>query len=122
MKSYKRLFDAILLLGLLGLMSISILPKSMVMSNDAQMILLALVFILVSAFIAFLWREHPADERELLHVARASRLGYVIGCAVLIIALVWQQVVGHHDDPTAAVALFAMIATKLIMQSRFDRP
>ena len=119
MKKYKSLFDIILLLGLGIIAFLAVAPHAVVMPSALQMLLLAIVLVLTSGFLVFLWREQPDDERELQNQALASRWAYLIGSVVLILALVIQSI-KHDLDPVIPVALLAMIATKVIVQRNKD--
>ena len=119
MKKYKSLLDIVLLLGLSVIAFLAVAPHAIVMPSALQMLLLAIVLVLISGFLVFLWREQPGDERELHNQAMASRAAYMIGSVVLIIALVLQSL--RHDlDPAIPVAILAMIATKVIVQRNKD--
>lgn len=119
MKKYKQLLDLILLVSLLGISLIAVAPKTLVMPTSLQMLLLAVVFGLVAGFLVLLWREQPGDEREALNQALASRVAYIVGAVVLIIAMVFESL-QHHLDPALPIALLAMIATKIIIQRNRD--
>jgi len=119
MKKYKSLLDILLLLGLGTIAFLAVAPDTVIMPSSLQMILLAVVLVLISGFLVFLWREQPSDERELQNQALASRWAYLTGSCVLILALVIQSL--RHDlDPTVPIALLTMIATKIIVQSNKD--
>ncbi|MBA3679234.1 hypothetical protein H0W80_03555 [Candidatus Saccharibacteria bacterium] len=119
MKKYKSLLDVILLLGLGVITLLALAPHTIIMPTSLQMLLLAVVIVLISGFLIFLWREQPNDERELQNQALASRWAYLVGSVVLILALVYQSL-KHGLDPAIPIALIAMIATKIIVQSYKD--
>lgn len=119
MKKYKSLLDIVLLLGLSTIAILAIAPKTFVMPTSLQMLILAIVLGLIATFLVLLWREQPDDEREMQNQALASRSAYIVGSLVLIAALIIQSL--HHDlDSAIPVALFAMIATKIIVQRTKD--
>jgi len=111
--------DIVLLLGLSVIAYLAVAPNTVVMPSALQMILLAIVLVLVSGFLIFLWREQPEDERELQNQALASRWAYIIGSSVLIVALLIQSL-KHDLDPAIPIALLSMIATKIIVQRNKD--
>lgn len=119
MKKYKQLLDVVLLTGLVVLSAVAIAPKTLVMPSSLQMGVLAAVIGLIATFLTLLWREHPADEREAQNQATASRLAYVVGSIVLIVSLIMQSLT-HTLDPAVPLALFAMIATKVVVQRQSD--
>lgn len=120
MKKYKSLLDIVLLLGLGAIAFLAVAPHAIIMPSALQMLLLAVVLVLVSGFLVFLWREKPNDERELQNQALASRWAYLVGSVVLILALVYQSL-NHNLDPAIPIALIAMIATKIIVQRFKDK-
>jgi xanthine/uracil permease len=121
MKKYKTLFD-ILLVILLGFLTVAtIMPEVLsFMPNAVQMALFVIAFGLVALFLVFIWREKPQDEREAQNQQVASRAAYVVGCLVLIIALVYEAFT-HTLDSFVPVALLAMIITKIIVQNIKNR-
>ena len=119
MKKYRRLFDFILLAALAGMSLLAIAPKTVVMPTSLQMFLLAIVLALTAGFLALLWREQPADEREAVNQTAASRLAYMTGVVFLIIVLVVQSF-QHALDSALPVALLLMIGTKVIAQRTKD--
>ena len=115
MKKYKPALDLILLLGLAIVSALAIAPKSFVMPNSVQMLILTILLLLIATFLLLLWRENPDDEREANNQASASRSAYIVGAIALIIALLIQSL-KHDIDSAVPVALLAMIATKIITQ------
>lgn len=119
MKKYKSLFDIVLLASLTVMAALTIAPKTLVMPTSLQMLLLATVLGLVASFLVLFWREQPDDEREVYNQALASRLAYVVGATVLIIAMLIESL--HHQlDPAIPITLLAMIITKIIVQRTKD--
>ncbi len=115
MKKYRQLFDIVLLVSLSLASVTAIMPKAIVMTTAVQMMFLTIVIGLIAAFLVLLWRERPDDERELQNQALASRMAYIVGSLVLIVALIIQSL-NHQLDPVIPIALLAMIATKIILQ------
>ena len=119
MKKYKPLLDIILMISLASMALLTIAPKTFVMPTSFQMLLLAIVLGLLAGFLALLWREQPADEREAYNQAMASRSAYIVGAIVLIVAMLVESL--HHKlDPAIPIALLTMIATKIIIQRNRD--
>ena len=123
MRNYKikRLLLDGLLLACLALMSwVAIAPDVVIsMPTSQQMILLTVIVVLVAVFLVVFWREHPSDEREAKNQASASRMAYFVGAIVLVGALFIQSL-QHDVDGAIPVALFAMIATKVLSQRYQD--
>ena len=119
MKKYRAALDFILILSLTVVCALALAPKSFVMPNSAQMLILTILLGFISAFLVLLWRENPRDEREAVNQASASRAAYVVGAVVLIIALIIQNL-EHKIDPAVPLALLAMISTKVFIQRMMD--
>jgi cobalamin synthase len=120
MKNARVLFDGLLVLLLIVLSVAALGPFGITMPNSLQMMLFFAAFGFVSAFVVLAWRERPADERETYNLLGASRLAYIAGCGVLIIALL-VDAFRHSVDPAVLLALLVMIATKLGAQWFQDR-
>lgn len=119
MKKYRTALDFVLILSLALVCALALAPKSFVMPNSAQMLILTILLGLIAAFLVLLWRENPRDEREAVNQASASRAAYVVGAVVLIIALIIQSL-NHKIDPAVPLALLAMISTKVFIQRMMD--
>lgn len=115
MKRYRSTLDIVLLVGLAGLAFLTISPHALLMPTPLQMIILAIVLVLLTAFLALLWRDHPHDEREAFNQALASRTAYVAGTCVLILTLIIQSF-RHALDAAVPIALLSMIAAKILVQ------
>ena len=119
MKKYRAALDFILILSLTVVCALALAPKSFVMPNSAQMLILTILLGFIATFLVLLWRENPDDEREAANQSSASRLAYVVGAVVLIIALIIQSL-EHKIDPAVPLALLAMISTKVFIQRMMD--
>jgi hypothetical protein len=120
MKKYKNLLDIVLLLGLATLTAVALAPKKLVMPTSLQMIILCAVIVLLGGFMALVWREDPADEREAENQSDASRVGYLVGVAVLIASLAYKSI-AHHDVGIEPLALMSMIGAKILIQRHRDK-
>jgi hypothetical protein len=120
MKNHNLITD-VLMLGVLGTISaLAIAPKELLMPNSVQMALLVALLALLVSFMTVVWREDPADERELQNQSTASRYAYLVGICLLVIALVAQSL-DHKVDPVVPITLFGMIATKITVQNHKNR-
>ncbi len=119
MKKYRAALDFILILSLTVVCALAIAPKSFVMPNSAQMLILTILLGFIATFLVLLWRENPDDEREAANQSSASRVAYVVGAVVLIIALIIQSL-QHQIDAAVPLALLAMISTKVFIQRMMD--
>jgi cobalamin synthase len=120
MKKYKPILDIILLIALVVLLMGTIAPKTLVMTTDVQMLILAIALALLAGFVVMVWREHPADEREIQNQFTASRYAYIVGTSILIVGLTVGSL-RHNLDPFIPTALIAMVATKLLVQRQQDK-
>jgi len=77
-----------------------------------SMTLSALLLVVFSVFATFVWRERATDEREQLHKLLAGHTAFLIGASVLTIGLLYQSF-SHTTDPWLALALGAMVLSKL---------
>lgn len=83
------------------------------MPDALHMTLLGLIVALFAIFAMFLWREHPADEREQLHRFVAARFAYTAAGAILLVGTI-VQAFGHAIDPWLPVTLAAMVLAKIV--------
>ena len=120
MKKYKSLLDIVLLALLVFLCLATILPYTIVMHIQLQMLLLIVVFGLMSAFLVLVWREQPSDEREAENQQLASRMAYLAGCIALIVTMLVQGF-SHKLDAAIPIILLVMILTKVVTQQLKDK-
>lgn len=117
MKKFRAWSDVLLFAGLAVMSFFAVASDSVTMPSYLEMLLLIIVVVLLASFMVFFWRERPRDEREALHQAQASRLAYITGSAVLIVALVIQYT-RHELDPVIPLTILVMLATKLLFQQK----
>ena len=104
--------EIIMIVLLLMILACVIRPCYLWMPSKLMMSLAVLFLVMFSIFAVFVWREKAADEREQFHNMLAGRAAFLIGSGVLSFALVAQSI-NHTTDPWIALALGAMILTKL---------
>ncbi len=78
-----------------------------------------LVVILSIVFGIFVWQEKAIDEREVAHLAQASRLAFLTGAALLLTGVIISAKAGTLD-PWLLIALIAMLATKVLARLYFS--
>lgn len=83
------------------------------MSDGFQSVLILAMVISFLAFSAYITRERSADERDSVHILKASRLSYLVGVGVLIVGII-VQTFSHEVDRWLVLALCSMIFSKLI--------
>ncbi len=88
-------------------------PFHYLMTDMAHMVILGVVAAAFGAFAILILLETGGDERELTHRAYAGRTGFLIGGAILLVAIVWQALKGPVD-PWLGIALCGMVAGKAI--------
>lgn len=99
---------------MLVIMLFKIDPWHWFMPNESQMLLLCLLVAGVCIWVGIIFREKARDERETLHLYRASRAGYLVGILALSTLVVIQDL-RHRLDPLVLVVLAIMIITKLVV-------
>jgi len=104
----------------LVLLALKLDPFDLLMPNHMQMVILALVVAVFGLYAGILFRQRARDEREALHVYRASRFAYVSGVALLVIAITVQSFQGGADRWLFYI-LAGMVIVKMaiLMWSRF---
>jgi hypothetical protein len=95
-------------------------PSNVLMPSAFTLTLIMILAVTMIAFAVFVWREQPRDEREALHGLKAGHISYFIGAGVLVTAII-VQVVQHELDQWLAVALGAMVITKLLVSAWIRR-
>jgi hypothetical protein len=108
----KNLSEILVAIAMLVVMFCKIDPWHWFMPTETQMVLLCLLVAGVSIWVGLIFREKARDERESLHLYRASRAGYLVGVAALSGLVVIQDLL-HRLDPLLLVVLALMIITKL---------
>lgn len=96
------------------------ISEELTMPMSIMSILIVLILVAYFTFSAFILKEQAKDEREELHILKASRLSYLAGIGTLIVALV-VQTLSHNIDIWIILALIVMLVTKLLVRfySRF---
>ena len=84
----KNLSEVLVAIAMLVVMFCKIDPWHWFMPNETQMVLLCLLVAGVSIWVGLIFREKARDERESLHLYRASRAGYLVGVAALSVLVV----------------------------------
>lgn len=79
------------------LLALKLDPFDLFMPNKIQMSVLALLVAAAGLYAGILFRQKARDEREALHLYRASRFAYVAGVALLVLAIVVQSFRGGAD-------------------------
>jgi drug/metabolite transporter (DMT)-like permease len=95
-------------------------PSNVLMPSAFTLTLIMILAVTMIAFAVFVWREQPRDEREALHGLKAGHISYFIGAGVLVTAII-VQVVQHELYQWLAVALGAMVITKLLVSAWIRR-
>ncbi len=101
------------LIGVVLLAVLAFVTFSPHLSKGLMMLSMAALAILVVAFIVFIVREQPRDEREVLHSLKGGQVSYLLGAIVLLVGIVVQSF-AHNLDPYLPLALGVMIIAKLV--------
>jgi len=111
-KNKENLKDLILITLLIGSSFLLINPFGLIMTDQLQMVILALASIIVITFLIFIWKENPRDEREEAYLIVSSRISFFSVAIVLLIALV-VQTLQHMADVWVTLALFTLLLSKI---------
>ncbi len=84
------------------------------------MCMLVVALILFGIFTSFVLREKVFDERDSVHRALAGRNSFLVGSAVLMLAILVQEY-NEALDPWIVFVFIAMIVTKIITRVWSDR-
>ena len=107
--------------GILVLILLSFLnSKSLTMPMNLSMFGIATIIVLFLAYASTIWKESVRDEREDHHRLMASRFGYLVGAATLVIAAI-VQLFNHDLNPWIIYVLVAMISSKIIARIYFEK-
>jgi hypothetical protein len=110
----RKVSEVLVVIAMLVIIFFKIDPWKWFMPTDIQMLLLCLLVAGVCIWVGLIFRERARDERETLHLYRASRAGYLVGVLSLSILVVIQDL-RHQLDPLVLVVLAIMIITKLVV-------
>ncbi len=110
----RKLTEILVTLAMLVIMFFKVDPWHWFMPTEIQMLLLCFLVAGVCIWVGLIFREKAHDERETLHLYRASRAGYLVGVLSLSVLIVIQDL-QHHLDPLVLVVLAIMITTKLVV-------
>lgn len=109
-----NLGEIIVSLAFVILLALKLDPLDLLMPNKVQMSILALLVAAAGLYAGILFRQKARDEREALHLYRASRFAYVAGVALLVLAIVVQSFQGATDRWLFYI-LAGMVLVKLVI-------
>lgn len=109
-----NLGEIVVSLAFIILVALKLDPLNLLMPNKVQMSILALLVAAAGLYAGILFRQKAHDEREALHLYRASRFAYVAGVALLVIAIAFQSFRGG-TDPWLYYILAGMVLMKLVI-------
>ncbi len=78
-----------------------------------EMLVLLLVTICLLVWVGFILAERTVDEREVFLAMKSSRIAYVAGLLVVVVALVSQGLMGEID-PWIPISLAFMVGSKVL--------
>jgi uncharacterized membrane protein YgdD (TMEM256/DUF423 family) len=107
-----NLAEILVSLAFIALLGLKLDPLDLLMPNKVQMSILALLVAAAGLYAGILFRQKARDEREALHLHRASRFAYVAGVALLVLAITVQSFKGG-TDPWLFYILAGMVIVKL---------
>lgn len=101
------------LIGVVLLAVLAFVTFSPHLSKPLMTLSMSALAILVLAFIFFIVREQPRDEREVLHSLKGGQVSYLVGAIVLLVGIVVQSF-AHDLDLYLPLTLGVMIIAKLL--------
>jgi hypothetical protein len=110
----KKLSEIVVALILVAVLFVKADPFHWLMPDAVQMVILGVLAAVFALYAGLIFREKPADERESLHLYKASRIAYLAGTIALTAVIVVQDIL-HQLDVWLIVVLGIMIVTKLIV-------
>ena len=112
----KNFIEFILGVVVLGILVLFLNPTHLLMPDSMNMMLIISLILVFFAFVGLIWREHPNDERELIHIGKSSRWSFFSGTSVLVLGII-VQATEHDIDPWLIYALSVMLLAKLISRA-----
>ena len=82
--------------------------------------ILAVALVLFGIFASFILREKPIDERDNAHRALAGRNSFLIGSAVLMLAIAIEEYT-QSLDPWLVIVFIVMIVAKIATRIWSDK-
>lgn len=104
--------EIVVSLVFIALLFLKLDPFDFLMPTKVQMSILALLVAAAGLYAGILFRQRARDEREALHLHRASSAAYAAGVAILVIAIAWQSFSGTAD-PWLFYVLGAMVVVRI---------
>lgn len=112
-KNKEYLKDFILIIVLIIASFLLVNPFGLIMTDELQMVVLALTCIVVITILIFLWKENPTDEREETYLLISNRIAFFAVSITLLIALI-VQVFQHRIDEWIAISLCILLLSKIL--------
>jgi len=112
-KIKENLKDLVSIILLIGSFFLLINPFGLIMTDQFQMLMLALTSIIVITILIFLWKENPKDEREEAYLIVSSRISFFSVAIILLVALV-VQALQHMIDLWIALSLITLVMSKIL--------
>jgi len=112
-KIKENLKDLVSIILLIGSFFLLINPFGLIMTDQFQMLILALTSIIVITILIFLWKENPKDEREEAYLIVSSRISFFSVAIILLVALV-VQALQHMIDLWIALSLITLVMSKIL--------
>ncbi len=112
--------ELVVSVALLALAVLLLNPFHFWMPDMVMMFLMAIALVSFGIFATFVLRERVFDERDAVHRTLAGRNSFLVGSALLVIAIVIQEY-REAMDPWLVIVFMAMILTKILTRVWSDR-
>lgn len=90
------------------------------MPDVVLMCMLAITLVFFGIFASFVLREKVFDERDSVHRTLAGRNSFLVGAAILILAIIIQEL-NASLDPWLVIVFMTMIITKIATRIWSDK-
>jgi hypothetical protein len=110
---WKSLVEIIVSVAFVVLLVLKVDPFHWTMPDEMQMVVLGLVIAAFGLHAGLVMRQKASDEREALHMHKASRVAYIGGIALLVTGVTVQSLT-HSLDPWLVGTLAGMVILKML--------
>ena len=110
---WKSLVEIVVALVFVVLLILKVDPFHWTMPDEIQMVVLGLVIAVFGVHAGLVIRQKAQDERDALHLHKASRVAYIGGVALLVTGVTIQSLM-HKLDPWLVGTLAGMVILKML--------
>lgn len=112
--------EVVMSLILTGILLSFLSFSSLTMPMNVAMFVVVILVVIFLGYASTVWKEDARDEREEQHRLHASRLGYLVGTSLLMLAAI-VQLFSHEIDAWIIYVLIGMILSKTVARIYFEK-